>query len=215
MSSSVPPAALATAAGLAEGEGVYSDPENDICIPSADGSIDTTCRTDLPPMEPIHKGPPIRFTWPVEVHVPVHGYLVPLELAGAEAIGKYEDEDIVLAAHHKYGQGEVYYFGTYMGLALEKSLPGAHRLLKTILQRHVRPIVTGERLRPRLLESDNGALLAVFNDNRTEHLEERITIPDRYRQARDIYSNREVKLTNGRCVVDVEAEAVRVFRLSG
>ena len=163
-------------------------------------------------MEPIHKGPPIRFTWPVEVQVPAHGYLIPLELDGAEAIGRYED--IVLAAHHKYGQGEVYYFGTYMGLALEKSLPDAHTLLKRILRRHVRPIVTGDKVRPRLLESTGGALLAVFNDNRTEQLEEQITVPNRYRQARDIYSNREVKLTNGQCAVEVDAEAVRVFRLS-
>ena len=214
----IPPGKLATAAGLIEGESVCSDPQNDISVPAADGSIDSSNRTDLPPLEAIHRGPPIRFSWPTEVCVPAHGYLTPLELAGAEAIGTYdrtyEDEGIVLATHHAYGQGEVYYFGTFLGLALNKGLAEAHLLLKTILQQHVRPVISADRLRPRLIASAGDGLLAVFNDDRTERVEEQIMVPDRYRKALDIYSNRELQVINGRCTLDVEAEGVRVIRLS-
>ena len=208
----IPAGKLGEAAGVSEGEMVCSDPDNDISVPSADGSIDSTNRTDLPPMDPIHQGPPISFTWPIEVEVPAHGYLAPLELEGAKAIGKYGE--MVLAAHNEYGKGQVYYFGTYMGLALDKNLPEAHLLLKTILQKHAAPVINGERLRPRLMDAGNKALLVVFNDHRTETVTEEINIPAGFLKARDIVNDRELEVRDGSVTVTIGAEQAAVLLLT-
>ena len=64
----------------------------------------------------------------------------------------------------------------------------------SVLSRHTRPDVRGESLRPRLIGSGEEALLAVFNDSRTERRQESIAVPDRYTRALDIYSGRELDL---------------------
>ena len=208
----LPAGKLSEAAGLSEGEMVCSDPDNDIAVPAADGSIDSTNRTDLPEMDPIHKGPPITFDWPVAAQVPVHGYLAPLEPNGARAIGKYED--MVLATHNEYGKGQVYYFGTYMGLALDKNLPDAHLLLKTILQKHATSVVSGKRLRPRLIGRGDKAMLVVFNDHRTETITEAVTLSDKFTQARDVVQDKQLEVSGQSVTVTVEAENAVVLLLS-
>jgi len=137
---------------------------------------------------------------------------VPLELKGAEPIGWYND--IVLAARHSYGKGCVYYFGTYMGLALDKNIPPAHTLIQHILLEHAQPVIRGNRLRPRLIKSAQEAILTVFNDSRTQQQQEQIPLPDGYMHVWDIYNRRELKLWKRHCLIDVEPEGVRVFRLS-
>ncbi|MDP7399829.1 MAG: beta-galactosidase, partial [Lentisphaeria bacterium] len=208
----IPAGKLAAAAGVVEGEMIYSDPTNDLTVPTADGEIREEISANLIPLDPIHCGPPITFSWPIDAVIPVHSYLIPLELRGARAIGRYED--VVLAAHHQYGQGQVYYFGTYMGLALSKNVTDAHRLLAAILQQHATPVVRGERLRPRLVTAGDRALLTVFNDDLQETVTEPIPLPADFTQAQDIADGSDVAVADGAASVTVAADAATVLLLS-
>ena len=212
MRPNLPGGALREAAGLVEGEQVCTDPANKVTVPTADGTIDENARQDLPPLDPIHLGPPIRFSEPLGVDVPAHGFLTPLMLEGATAIGTYGDT--VLAASNDYGRGRVYYFGTYMGLALDRNVPEAHALLKRILRDHADPVLRGNRLRPRLLAGNTDALLMVFNDHRKETVEEPVIIPDAFTTVTDVVSGEQVPLVDGEMAVRVDAENARVFRLT-
>ena len=209
----LPGGALREAAGVVEGEQVCTDPSNTVTVPTADGTIDENARVDLPPLDPIHLGPPIRFGEPVEVEIPAHAFLTPLTLEGARAIGTHGD--MVLAACNDYGKGRVYYFGTYMGLALDKNIPEAHALLRQILLDHAEPVVRGERLRPRLLERDGDALLMVFNDHRTETVDEQVAIPGRFNRAADIVTGENIPVVEGTVALGVEPENATVLRLAG
>ena len=74
--------------------------------------------------------------------------------------------------------------------------------------------VRGTRLRPRLIEGDGReALLAVFNDSRTQRLADRISDPPEYRTLMDIDRNEAVPLDGGALNLEVDAEDVRVFHL--
>jgi len=77
----------------------------------------------------------------------------------------------------------------------------------------VQPVVTSEKVRPRLIESPNGSLLIVFNDSTTDQTAE-IRVPDRYKQAVDVYSQQSQRIQNNKIQVDVPFEGVSVFRLS-
>jgi len=207
----LPAGRLRAAAGVVEGEQICSDPDNDVIVPTADGSIDSRNRMDLPPMDPIHQGPPIRFAWPVEATVPVHGFLTPLILEGAEPIGTCDE--LVLATRHRYGKGMVYYFGTYLGLALDKNLPDAHGILQRILLSHATPVVRGDKLRPRLVRGRDRSLLMLFNDHRTELVRETVAIPAGFSKMTDVVSGKAVAVVKGKVTVEVEAEQVVVLVL--
>jgi beta-galactosidase len=207
----LPAGKLREAAGVTEGEQVCSDPENDVVVPAPDGGIDSRNRTDLPQMDPIHKGPPITFSWPIPATVQVHGFLTPLELHGAEPIGK--SGDMVLATKHHYGKGCVYYFGTYLGLALDKNLPDAHALLQHLLLKHAKPVLRGNQLRPRLIVGQNRSLLAVFNDHRTQAITETVSLPPGVRQAKNAVDGTVYPIGQGTLSVTVPAENVLVLVL--
>ena len=210
----LPAGRLSKAAGLVEGEQIYSDPGNVVTVPTADGTVESEIRSDLPALDPIQVGPPMTFTWPIEAQVRVQQYLAPLELRGAEPIAKYGD--LVLAAHHRYGKGEVYYFGTYMGLALEKNVPDALALLQEILLRHAEPVVRGDRLRPRLIDGgEEGTLLVVFNDHRTDTISEEVRLPDGAQRAKDIVTGQEYAASDGQVRLTVGAEDAVVLLLDG
>ena len=207
----LPAGELSRAAGLREGEMVCSDMDNRISVSGPDGSVKATARSDLPAMDPIHLGPPISFTWPLPAEIPVHGFLTPLELNGAEPMGKYGDT--VLAARHKYGKGEVYYFGTYLGLALDKNIPDAHSVIQHILLKHAQPVIRGDKLRPRLIRGSRGTMLVVFNDHRTETTGELISLPDGFTDARDVVTGEKHKISEGKLSASVEAEDALVLLL--
>ena len=74
-----------------------------------------------------------------------------------------------------------------MGLALAAGDDEASKLIKAIIAQHCPAKVRGTRLRPRLIKGESGeALLAVFNDSRTQRLADRITVPPEYRKVMDI-----------------------------
>ncbi len=101
-----------------------------------------------------------------------------------------------------------------MGLALSKNVPDAHRLLASILQRHAKPVIRGDRLRPRLITDGKRALLTVFNDNVREEVTEAIPLPDGFTRARDIADGTDVAVADGVVSVTVAADAATVLLLS-
>ena len=208
----IPAAPLNEAAGIVEGEMIYSGPDNRVTVATADGAIRAETPPNLLPLDPIHCGPPITFDWPVEAKVPVHGYLVPLQLSGARAIGRYNDT--VLATHHQHGQGQVYYFGTYMGLSLNREPSDALPILSAILQRHTTPIVRGDRLRPRLIDHNDRALITVFNDTPDQDITEQINLPARFTQAHDVLTDTPLPFNDSAITFTVPAQSVAVALLT-
>lgn len=210
----LPAGRLSEAAGLVEGEQICSDRDKDPnLVPTADGEI-IRSKTDLPPFAPIQLGPDISFTAPAETTVPVQEFLTPLELDSAEAIGSYED--IVLAACNEYDKGRVYYFGTYMGLALDKNLPGAHDILHAILCDTATPVIRGQRLRPRLIQGDQRSLLVVFNESRNDTVTEIIALPKGFEgcaKAKEVYNGNEHSVVDGKIELTIAPEKMAVLEL--
>ena len=92
--------------------------------------------------------------------------------------------------------------------------PIAEALVGAPLDRHTKPAVRGGRLRPRLIDSGDGAPLAVFHDSRTERREEAIVLPAGIVRATDVDSHDGVGVADGECRATVEPQGVRVARLS-
>ena len=201
--SSVPAGRLSEVTGTLEEEPLGSDPDN---------RPEFNNPANKPWPDPIYGGPTIKFSEPVGAQVRAREYFVPLSPTTGTPIGQCMD--CCAAVRNTYGKGASYYFGTYMGLALNKRQPEAQLLLRTILRRHVSPIVTGNTLRPRLIKHAKEALLVVFNENHNEPIEERIAVDQAYEKATDIYSRQEVRMDQGDCVVQVEPDSVLVLRLT-
>ena len=198
----MPACSLADVVGAVEEEPVYSDPENRPLLNNPDA---------LPWPDPIHAGPVIEFRDPAGASLRAHEYLVPLQCTSGQPVA--ESMGHCLAVRNAFGEGTAYYIGTYLGVAMHRGDPGAQDLMLSLLARHTSPPVCGRNLRPRLIEAGNEALLAVFNDHRTESRQEDIAVPDPYARAIDIYSNDAITVTKGTVRLTVEAEGVRVLRL--
>lgn len=194
---------LTEVAGLREDEALCSDPENRPWVNNPD---------DLPWPDEIYSGPEITVTSPQPARFRVYGYLAPLLLKGAECIGRWGD--ICLVARHKYGKGEVYYFGTYLGLALYNGDTGAFSMLSSILKQHTSPPVVGITLRPRLIENDEEGLLLVFNDDKLETHTDSISLSEKYKRAYDIMNQREIPIEDSKIELRIDPEDALVLRLS-
>ena len=206
-----PAGALTDVFGVVEGEMIASDEANSGLVPSADGTVSTKRPEDLAAIDPIHLGPAIEFDWPIAAAVKAREFLTPLELHGARPIGRHGD--MVLASYHQYGKGHAYYFGTYLGLALYKRAPDAIALIRDILLRHATPVIPGGRLRPRLVQGDNAALLIVFNDDPAETVSEPVRLPDPYVRAKNVVTGEPVDVALGQIAISLEPESVAVYRL--
>lgn len=208
----LPAGELAEAAGLVEEEMLATYPKDEaIDVPAADGRVDKDHRPHGPSIDPIHQSPTIEFSRPVAAGVAAEEFVVPLSLRGAEAIGSYGE--MTLGTHHRHGNGHVYYFGTYMGLALEKNSPGGHEVVRRILADHAAPTVRGHKLRPRLLSGDGAAMLMVFNEEPQESVEELIDVPKNYSRAICVRTGQTRQIEDGQLSVEVGPEDVGVFRL--
>ena len=200
----LPAGLLADVVGAVEGEALYSDPDNRPLL-------NNPHREPWP--EPIYGGPPIRFSDPIAATVRTRAYLVPLEPTTAQVIGRCDA--LCLGVRNSYGRGVAYYFGTYMGLALAAGDDEAGKLIAAIITQYCPAKVRGTRLRPRLIEGDSGeALLAVFNDSRTQRLADRITVPSEFKKALDVDRDEPIVLDGSALSLEVDAEDVRVFHLS-
>jgi len=199
----IPPYGLADIAGLREDEAFYSDPSNRPMLNNQE---------NLPWPDEIYSGPEISITKPIKENLRVHGFLAPLLLEEAESIGKWGD--VCLAAHNHYGEGEIYYFGTYLGLALFHGDKGALPLLSAIIKKYVKPKVSGNNLRPRLIEGNKESLLVVFNTDKFKKLTEIIALPNELISAYDVMDNeKQIEIMNNKLELSVEPEGVRVILL--
>ncbi len=212
MRATLPAGELAEAAGLVEEEMLATYPKDEaVDVPSADGRVAKDQRTEGPSIDPVHQSPAIKFTHPVSAEVTAEEFVVPLGTKTTVPLGTYGD--MTLATHHRHGQGHVYYFGTYMGLALEKNSPGAHAVVGRILADHATPNIRGGRLRPRLLTGDKDALLMVFNEDYHESIVETLTVPGNYTRAACVRTGEPRQIEDGKINVEVGPEDVSVLRL--
>ncbi|NJD01402.1 MAG: glycosyl hydrolase family protein [Ruminiclostridium sp.] len=199
----LPSFGLTEAAGLREEEALYSNPDNRPFANTYDNANWA---------EEAYGGPEISILQSASANFGVHGYLAPLITEGAECTGKWKN--ICLAAHNRYGSGEVYYFGTYLGLALYNKDKGAYKLVTEIFSKYAKPRVSGDRLRPRIIEKNKEGLLAVFNDSRIKKCSECIILPQGYKYARNLFSGEDLVVEDGCINVTVETEDVLVIHMS-
>ena len=197
------PAGLTEVAGAVEDEAICSDAGNRPHDNNPEG---------LPWPDPIYAGPMIEFSDPVAVDVRTHEYFVPLRPTTGDPIARSMGH--CLAVRNLHGRGTAYYLGTYLSLAIHRGDEGAMRWLVEVLARHTSPEVHGAALRPRIVRRDNQALLAVFNESRTETIEETIALPEAYARAVDVYSGEPQPCDGARCPVEVGPQDVRVLRLA-
>ena len=198
----LPSMGLSDVFGVVEEEVLCSDPDNRPRLnnPARD-----------PWSEPYHSNATI--TTIDRLHFSAHGYYVPLQVASGEVIAHSDSH--CLAVANQFGKGAAYYIGTYLGLALNRQDLGAHSFMSAILAKHVRPLVRGDKLRPRLIVGDPGGVLAVFNDSRECAVTERIELPIEFTSATDVYDTSVVMPIRDRSFeVEVEPDSVRVFRLA-
>ena len=197
----VPAFGLADAFGYRELESLYMM-QNEPNSPKSE---------DLPQSERVYVQGHLSFTEPISAAIKAHTFLTPVTASSAKVIATYESSPV--ATTKKLGQGRVYYIGTNLGASIEEGSEAGIELVRAIVADSVQPVVTSEKVRPRLIESPNGSLLIVFNDSTIDQTAE-IRVPDRYKQAVDVYSQQSQTIQNNKIQVDVPFEGVSVFRLS-
>ena len=126
-------------------------------------------------------------------------------------IAAYESTPV--AATRKLGKGQVYYIGTNLGASIEEGSQAGIELVRAIVSQTIRPAVTAEKVRPRLIESRAGSLLIVFNDQIADQTV-KVQVPSRYKTATAIYGNQSQNIQAGAVEVQVPFEGVSVLRLS-
>lgn len=193
----LPSFGLHEVAGLREEESFCSDPS---FKPN---------REDKWPDE-IYNGPTLTFTEPAG-QVVTSEFLSPLRLEGAEATGYYDG--LPIAAHHKYGKGEVWYFGTYMGLSIYRGNKDALEIVKDLIGRYATPEIKGQDLRPRLITGNGRTLLAVFNDDPYAEHSDTIRLPENVTKAVSLFTGEEATITDGCITLTLEGDDANVFEL--
>jgi beta-galactosidase GanA len=153
----------------------------------------------------------LTFTEPISATIKAHTFLTPIRLASAKVMATYESTPV--AATKKVGKGQVYYVGTNLGASIEEGSQAGIELVRTIVTQAIQPSVTSEKVRPRLIESPNGSLLIVFNDQITDQTA-RVRVPSRYRTATNVYDNQSQAISAGGVEIQVPFEGVSVLRLS-
>ena len=161
--------------------------------------------------EEIYGSPEIALRNPVETKFRAYGFLTPLRLTTGKSLGGWKD--YCLAAHNRFGLGETYYFGTFLGLSMFHGEDGAAKVIARILSKNTNPKVRGKNLRPRLIDAGEEGLLAVFNNSRFESYTESITIPDKFNQAFDIHAEKEIVIKDGAVRITVDREDVVILHL--
>ena len=198
----VPAFGLAEAFGYREQESLYMM-QNDI--------KDNPKPEDLPSSERVYIEGRLTFTEPISVAVKAHTFLTPITVSSAKIIASYESMPV--AAVKQVGKGKVYYFGTNLGASIEEGSQEGLDLVSAIVSQAVQLGLSSDKVRPRLIESPNGSLLIVFNDQVTDQTA-KIQVPSRYKMAMNIYDNRSQTIRDGAVEVQVPFEGVSVLRLS-
>lgn len=210
----VPPYGLSEVFGLEEEENHFTWPEYESKIKEPLSTVGPSFfgRFVGKYNQEIYTGPEIALSKPVKVKFPAYGFLTPLRLTTAESLGGWED--YCLAAHNRFGQGEAFYFGTFLGLSMFNKKAGADKIIAKILSQRTNPKVRGKDLRPRLIDAGKKAILAVFNNSRSESYTESIAVPDKFGRALDIHTEQETAIKDGTVKVTVDREDVVVLYLT-
>jgi beta-galactosidase GanA len=198
----VPAFGLAEAFGYREQESLYIM-QNDV--------RDNPKPEDLPPSERVYIEGQLTFTEPVAATIKAHTFLTPITVSSAKVIATYESTPV--AATRKLGKGQVYYVGTNLGASIEEGSQAGIELVRAIVGQAVQPAVTAEKVRPRLIESQAGSLLIVFNDQITDQTV-KVQVPSRYKTAMNVYGNQPQNIQGGAVDLQVPFEGVSVLLLS-
>jgi hypothetical protein len=164
---------------------------------------------DVAPSDRIYYEPEIEFTEPLQVRVKAHTFLTPVALTSASPIATCQG--LTVAAMKRVGKGTVYYMGTNLGASITAGNPGGIELLRAIITRVVRPDVTSDKLRPRLIQGSKRSLLAVFNDGTEDQTH--IGLPPQYHRAKNIHSQAEAPLDHNGIRVTVPYQDAAVYLL--
>ena len=148
---------------------------------------------------------------PITAQIKANTFLTPITVSSAKVIATCQSTPV--AAAKKVGKGLVYYVGTNLGASIEAGSQQGIDLVKAIVNQAVRSTVVSEKVRPRLIETESGTLLIVFNDQITDQ-PAIIRVPSRYKIATNIYDNQMQTIQNGTVEVQVPFEGVTVLRLS-
>jgi hypothetical protein len=198
----VPAFGLSEAFGYREQESLYMM-QNDL--------RDNPKLEDLPPSERVYIEGQLTFTEPVAATIKAHTFLTPITVSSAKVIAAYESTPV--AATRKLGKGQVYYVGTNLGASIEEGSQTGLELVRAIVGQMIQPAVTAEKVRPRLIESQAGSLLIVFNDQITDQTV-KVQVPSRYKTAMNIYGNQLQNIQGGAVDIEVPFEGVTVLLLS-
>ena len=160
----VPPYGLAEAFGYREKEGYYLQRE---VLNVRDRAAGIESRPMAPPphlaaSERIYFEPEIEFSQPKPLRVKARTFLTPIEISSATPIARYQG--LTVGAKKKFGKGQVYYIGTNLGASIAAGDDAGMELVRAIVNEVARPLVTADKVRPRLVEGDGRSLLMVFND---------------------------------------------------
>jgi len=198
----VPAFGLADVFGYREQESLYMMQE---------GGRDNPKSEHLPESDRVYVDGHLTFTEPISATIKAHTFLTPISPGSAKVIATYESTPV--AATKRVGKGQVYYVGTNLGASIEEGSQAGIELVRTIVTQAIQPPVTSEKVRPRLIESPNGSLLIVFNDQIIDQTA-RVRVPSRYKTAMNVYDNQSQAISAGSVEIQVPFEGVSVFRLS-
>lgn len=200
----VPPLGLAELFGYEEDEPYFQTGEH-----AADPRTPPSGNT--PP--PLHDFPEIEVVSPVAGAFPAATYLVPLRVTDAEPIARCQG--LTVGVRKAVSKGTVYAFGTNLGAAVARGSETARAIVRSLIPDADRAEVVGRELRPRLVSSEHGALLVVFNRHDRERMEELRFRAASWSRARDLSSGATQVIRDGGLSVSVPGEDVCVFALEG
>ncbi len=198
----VPPFGLSEAFGYREKESYYLDP--------GDESHPLPKPSQLPPSERIYLEPEIEISDPKPLRVKARTFLTPIEIIDATPIARHQG--LTVGAKKKVGRGQVYYFGTNLGASINAGDADGIELVRAIVREVAKPLVTADKVRPRLVPGDKRSLLMVFNDTIEDQTAE-IKIPERHHRAADIHLSREIPVAQNAVRVTVPFQSVVVLQL--
>lgn len=175
------------------------------------GPLGAPAGANIAPVESIYTSPIIRISSPLEVEIRPCVFLTPLAVCEpAQIIGTCEGLAVAVVA--RWGKGSVYYFGTNLGACIHDGQVGALEAVKAILAEHAPPVVSGQELRPRLIQGTQDALVVIINEA-AEPISECVRLPQQYRQATDLYSGASLPMRDSIIEAAVEGQSVQVLHL--
>ena len=105
-----------------------------------------------------------------------------------------------------------YYFGANLGASIAAGSDSGIELLRAIITKIVKPPVTGDKVRPRLVQGEKRSLLVIFNDTPKDQAAS-IELPSRYKKATDLHSRVNRPIVSNAVQLTVPYQDAVVLRL--